>query len=119
MNLYNLHNNPESLDHYDVSSELVPDLFWQKYWYSLNELKKREQYIATSARYSYLYAEKILKGPFKLGETAISENAQTSYLYAKHVLKGPFKAGEHAISENAHTSNRYAKVILEGPFKAG
>jgi hypothetical protein len=118
MNLYSLHDCPESLDDYAVAQETVPELIWKKYKNDPVELKKREQYFAKSAKYSYLYAE-VLQRPFGLGELAIVADAYWSYMYARDVFKGPFEASEAAIAKDAFCSYMYAKYILKGPFKAG
>jgi ketosteroid isomerase-like protein len=119
MNLYDLHSKPASLDHYDAADEQFPELFFNKYRHYPAELKKREQYIAKSAKYSYLYAAYVIRGPFKAGEAAISKDSEYSYDYAAFVLKGPFKLGEPEIAKNAEYSFAYARLVLKGPFKAG
>ena len=99
MNLYNLHSNPESLDHFEKVTANNPAIFWERYKKNKEELKKREKYIAKSAQYSYYYAKNILKGPFPLGEEAIAKDTVYANEYAKEVLKGPFPAGEEAIAK--------------------
>ena len=119
MNLYNLHSDPESLDHFEKVTANNPAIFWEKYENKPEELKKREKYIAKSAQYSYYYARDILKGPFPLGEEAIAKNSNSAYEYAKDVLKGPFPAAEAAIAKDAVSAYSYAKDVLKGPFPAG
>ena len=74
MNLYNLHSEPESLDHFEKVTETNPDFFWEKYKNKPEELKKREKYIAKSTKYAYMYAQSILKGPFPAGEEAMGKD---------------------------------------------
>jgi hypothetical protein len=74
MNLYDLHNEPASLDHHTEAYDQLPDIFWGKYKDKPAELKKREQYIAKSTEYSYLYTIQVLKGPFKAGEAVIAKS---------------------------------------------
>ena len=45
--------------------------------------KKLEPIIAKSAKYSYWYARAVLKGPFKLGESAIAKHIEFSYFMLK------------------------------------
>ena len=99
MNLYKLHSNPESLDHFEKVTDNNPAIFWDKYKNKPEELKKREKYIAKSLEYAYRYAKDILKGPFPLGEEAIAKDAKNVYYYAKEVLRGPFPLGEATISK--------------------
>jgi hypothetical protein len=110
MNLYNLHSEPEYLDLYSEAHDRIPNLFWEKYKDAPAELKKREQYIAKNAKYSYMYAVYILKGPFKAGEAAITTSAHYSYIYAKEVLNGPFKAGEASIASSEYKLD-YEKLV--------
>lgn len=119
MNLYNLHINQESLLFFVEASEVIPTLFWAKYKNNPEELKKRERYIAAAAEYSYLYARKVLKKTFPLGEDAISKDAHFAYHYAKDILRGPFPAGEEAISKDAYFALKYATDIVKGAFPAG
>ena len=119
MNLYKLYSTPESLNFYETVSDNNPDIFWEKYKDSKEELKRREKYIAKSPKYSYYYAETVLKGPFPLGEEAIAKDVDHAYLYAKYILKGPFPKGEEAIAKDAYSSLYYAVDILKGPFPAG
>ena len=99
MNLYKLHSNPESLDHFEKVTETNPDFFWEKYKNKPEELKKREKYIAKSAIHAYLYAKDILKGPFSAGEEAIAKNAMYAKLYAKRVLKKDFYLNDKLIAK--------------------
>ena len=108
MNLYNLHADPQLLLYFEEAPEIVPDLFWDKYRYDKEELKKRERAISKYTVYSYYYARHVLKGPFPAGEVAISRDAEYSYLYAIYVLKGPFPAGEAVIAEDAYFAHWYA-----------
>ena len=111
MNIYNLHSEPESLDHFETVSDNNPEVFWKKYKNKPEELKKREKYIAKYPKHAYYYAEDILKGPFKLGEEAIAKDAHSSFLYARNILKGPFLAGEAAIAKKIYFAYEYAKTF--------
>ena len=116
MNLYNLHSDPESLDHFEKVTDNNPTIFWEKYENKQEELKKREKYIAKSAKYAYYYALDVLKGPFPTGEEAIAKNAGYAYDYAADVLKGPFPAGEAAIAKDHYYAIDYAKNVLKKDF---
>jgi hypothetical protein len=78
-----------------------------------------EELIATDSRYSYLYANYVLKGPFLLGEKTIATNYVYSYFYALDVLKRPFLLGEEAIAKDAIYSYYYAKDVLKKRFELG
>ena len=43
MNLYNLHSNPASLDHFEKVTETNPDFFWEKYKNKPEELKEKRK----------------------------------------------------------------------------
>ena len=107
MNLYNLHSNPESLDHFEKVTETNPAIFWGIYKKNKEELKKREKYIAKDTDYAFQYAKGVLKGPFPAGEEAIAKDAVSAYSYAKDVLKGPFPAAEAAIAKDAVSAYSY------------
>ena len=116
MNLYKLHSNPESLDHFEKVTANNPAIFWDKYKNKPEELKKREKYIAKSAFHAYLYARDVLKGPFPAGEEAIAKDAMFAYYYAREVLKGPFPAGEETIAKKTWYASQYAGAVLKKDF---
>ena len=116
MNLYDLHSDPESLDHFEKISDNNPDFFWEKYKNKPEELKKREKHIAKSPIHTYQYARDVLKGPFPLGEEAISKGTQFAYSYARDILQGPFPAGEEAIAKNSNFAFQYAGAVLKKDF---
>jgi hypothetical protein len=103
MNLYKFHKKPTELHRYQDADMYVLDVFWEKYYHidKSEELKKREKEIVKSAKYSYMYARKVLEKRFPLGEPAIAKNAEYSYYYAIGVLKGRFPLGESAIAKSA------------------
>jgi rRNA maturation protein Nop10 len=119
MNLYKLHANPETLDHYDVAHDKVPKLIWDKYENNREELRKREASIAKDPKYAYMYSYVVLNGPFPAGEETIAKDPYYAYRYALDVLKGPWPAGEAAIAKDPYTAYRYAENVLKGPFPAG
>ena len=57
MNLYNLHNHPESIHNHHKQDTHVPEYIWNKYHDNPNELKKRESAIATNIHVPNLYNE--------------------------------------------------------------
>ena len=116
MNIYKLHSEPESLDHFEKATETNPDVFWEKYKNKPEELKKREKYIAKSADFSFYYAVDILSAPFPAGEEAIAKSAGYAYDYAADALKGPFPAGEAAIAKDEYFASLYAKNVLKKDF---
>ena len=116
MNLYKLHSNPESLDHFEKVTANNPDFFWEKYINKPEELKKREKHIAKSPKHAYYYAQSILKGPFPLGEEAIAKDVVSAYYYAEHVLNGPFPAGEATIAKHVGYAYEYTAGVLKKDF---
>ena len=73
MNLYNLHEDPQSLPHFGEAHEYVPNLFWDKYRNKPEELRKREAAISKDPDYAHYYSRHVLKGPFPAGEETIAE----------------------------------------------
>jgi len=115
MNLYNYHNDPESLYGNENIDTIVPEFFYKLYKHDPQELKKREAGIAKSPEFSFKYARFILKGRFEKGEDAIATSPKFSFKYARNVLKrNRFKKGEPAIATDAEYSLDYAVEILDG-----
>ena len=119
MNLYKMHDEPESIHGHDKSDKEIPDIFWEKYKNNPAELKKREDAIAKSAKFAYYYVYYILKGRFPKGEPAIAKSAKFACYYAQGVLKGPFPLGESAIAKNADYACNYAHFVLKHRFPEG
>ena len=78
--------------------------------------KDLEPIIAKDAKYSYWYARAVLKGPFKLGESAIAKNIEFSYFYAKDVLESRFELGEPTIAKDSYYSKEYTRYVLKKDF---
>ena len=78
-----------------------------------------ETTIATSSKYSYLYALDVLENRFELGEPAIATESYHSYAYATEITKCRFELGEAAIATNAYHSYLYAKYVIKGRFLIG
>lgn len=118
MNIYDLHNKPESLHLHDHADKNVPAVFYDKYKSKPEELKKREDAIAKS-NFACSYALYILKGPFPKGESTISKDPVQAYFYAKHIIKGPWPKGELCMSRDSEMAARYAMDILKEPWPKG
>ena len=86
---------------------------------SENDIQKLEDIIKNNTKYSYDYADKILRGPFKKGEDSISKDTFISTNYAIDILEGPFPKGESAISEDHTTSYKYATEVIKGVWEKG
>lgn len=115
MNLYDLHDKPESLHKHKEADKEVPDHFWDKYSYqsgndgtAKKDLQYREDAIVKSGKHSYWYARDILKKPFPKGENSIAKDPESAYRYAMDVLKGPFKKGEKTILSKPYFASQYA-----------
>ena len=68
---------------------------------------------------SYLYAFKLIHGPFPAGEEAISLDEYHSYYYAKNVLHGRFQAGEEIVSQDIELLFLYILYAIQAPFPEG
>ena len=125
MNLYDLHPDPKNAPGYATRYDDIPELIWERYrgqaaavkWPS--ELRKREKALARSAKYAYLYAAHVLKGPFPAGEAVIAKDPEYAYYYAVNCLGGPFLAGEAAMASHSGYAYYYARWILNARFPAG
>lgn len=80
---------------------------------------KGEPAIAKHAGASVLYAANIIGGAFPMAEDSIIKNHRTSYEYARHALKKAFPKGENAISTDAESSYNYAVIVLGERFPEG
>ena len=114
MNLYNQHNQPETLHNYEEAHEKMPFFILQRYT-SRDEYRKREQAFTHEAEYAYKYAKAVKRGKFPEGEEAIASSIRYSKLYAKHVLKDSFPEGDQNMIDNM-TSNDVNDVLLHLMF---
>lgn len=80
---------------------------------------KGEPAIAKHAGASVLYAANIIGGAFPMAEDSIIKNHRTSYEYARHALKKAFPKGESAIATDAESSYNYAVIVLGERFPEG
>jgi len=80
---------------------------------------KAEEIIATSAKYSVMYARDVIGGRFELGEPAIAFQVDYTYLYARDVIGGRFELGEFTISKHAVYSFQYAMCVICRRFELG
>ena len=120
MNIYKFHSNPDQLKYHAEATERIPEFAWKKYENKTKELRKRESLWSTSAEYSYLYAQHVLRRKrFPAGEPAIATDAEYSYYYAREVLGRSFPHGEAAIAGDAWYSYSYAKYVLKDRFPLG
>lgn len=72
---------------------------------TLNQWELEE--LAKDAKYSYIYAEKVLKGRFPEGEASIAKDPDLAYAYAKHIIKGRFPEAEETFFKfNANWGSR-------------
>ena len=113
MNLYNYHNEPESLINYDEAHEKMPFFILKRYT-SRDDYREREQAFTHEAEYAYKYAKAVKRGRFPEGEDAISKSIRYSKLYAK-VINDSFPEGEQNMIDNM-TTNDVNDVLLHLQF---
>ena len=143
MNLYKLHNDPDSL--YGDRIKILAKEYWENAPYLDSGETYRdfddnlrhayvfakqlinagfqgdshlEDLISTSAELSTKYAINALHGRFELGEDAIATDAIASNHYVRNIIKGRWKKGEDALASRKQTAYEYAKFINE-PFPKG
>ena len=109
MNLFELHSNPASLETWKDRFK-IPEYCYE-YCVVHGECMELEPVIATSARYSYLYAKNVIGGRFEKGEDAIATDAYYSYLYALHIIDGRFEKGEKAIASVKLYKGLYTELL--------
>lgn len=97
MNLYNLHNNSKTLYKYDEAIIKIPEIFMQLYRMDEDKLKELEDAIATSPKYSFMYANDYLEGRFRKGESAILTSPQLSFYYTRNFIKDRWLEAEDVI----------------------
>jgi len=87
-------------------------------YYKARKLGKRipelEGIISKDAKYSFHYAQDVIRGRWELGEAAISQDADYSFRYAFDVIKGRWELAEPAISKKAFYSYWYARYVIKG-----
>ena len=116
MNLYKLHTKPEQL--YGYKNRLAhPTIAWDAFEQDridgVVDTRKYLPGILKGARESYNFAEEIMKGPFKEGESIIATDPQYAHNYAAYILYDRFPEGEPAIMKDPHYAAWYASDILK------
>lgn len=124
MDLYSYHMEPNGLKYYNAGvDDSIPVLAWAKYA-KIGKLPEHKELFAKDAEYAYEYA-KAFDNRFKEGEDAIATSAKYSYYYANDILNwmhAPltrFTKGEVAIAKDPYYSYYYARQVLKGPFPEG
>ena len=85
----------------------------------LHPSKETIDLISQNADHAFLYADRVIEGPFPAGEAVIAMDLIHAYDYAIDVLNGPFPAGEAVIAKHSRYAYNYAIDVLDGPFPAG
>lgn len=88
-------------------------IYDEVYSYCLNngECKELEQFIATSAKYSFRYAKRVIMDRFEYGEESIATKAWYAYFYAKGVIGGRFEFAEGVIASNKEINLMYQNFL--------
>lgn len=108
MNLYNFHEAPDKLDHFNKKHDIVPALAIE---HGLETGDWNEKVIAKDSQTSYQYAYYKIAGKFKLGEPAIARDAEYSFIYARDILKSRFILGEKQIAKDRICARKYNKLF--------
>jgi len=127
MNLYDLHSNPRELyKHVDAMTKMpgvVYEVLWSQYKnLSLAQRNEMERVIAKSAKYSYLYANRVKNERFPAGEAAIAKDPWYALRYARYLsqnLEEEFPEGEAAIAKDPWCAVDYAISVIYGRFHEG
>jgi hypothetical protein len=69
---------------------LTPKDAYKKCKNENRKILELEYIIAKEASYAYLYAFRVIRNRFYIGEKKISEDAEISYFYARDVVKNVF-----------------------------
>lgn len=80
--------------------------------------KKAEPTLAKDIYFSFYYAKNILKKRFKLAENLIATDAEFAYDYATNIIKKRWQKGEESICKNASFSYKYSQ-FLKSRFRKG
>lgn len=88
----------QSYIHAREKNDIVPDL---------------EGLISNNGEASYLYALRILRGPFELGEEAISKSPEWAVRYARFIIKKRFPRAERQISRHPELCYSYYKHVIK------
>jgi hypothetical protein len=136
MNLYILHNKPETLKNYDVCTQYILNMIDHKTIYQRNseefhrniDENKFVRFILHSPILAYQLADTLYyynnnKHMFErykhVLETSIARDGLASCFYSQNILKKAFPKGEPAILEDATNCYRYAIYSLGARFIAG
>jgi hypothetical protein len=96
---------------------MTPEEAFSKCLIKEKRILELENIISIDPYYSYLYANHIIKGYWKIGEDTISSNSKWSYFYALNIIKGPWELGEKSLLKNCLWSFEYAQNVIKGPFQ--
>lgn len=75
-----------------------------------------EQLLASDPYWAYWYANSVIMSRFLLGEHTISKDAYWSFMYSRDVVKGRFTMGEQALASDLTWAYKYARYVLHGRF---
>jgi len=92
---------------------MTPEQVYEKAYNLEKRIPELEAIISKNARYSFYYAQHVIKDRFILAEPVISKDVEFSYYYAYYIIKGRWELGEPAISSFGF-SYFYARDVIKG-----
>ena len=114
INLYQLAADTTKLKgSYELASERVPKLAWEKYCPYPEELKKREHLWIQDAEIAYEYAFMYSKR-WPEAEPVIMKDPQWACKYARNVIRGRWPEAEPYIMKSPEDANLYAQYVIGG-----
>ncbi len=114
LNIYEYHNNPQSLLGYKDRIKLIPDLALEhalkrKY----NRSPELEPAILKDLQAIIDYSTYIIKGRWKEAEPIIIKDPFSAWLYSNNIIKGRWPEAENTIKKHPQAAWLYSQVILK------
>lgn len=113
INLYDYHNQPDTLSAYKDRTKLIPELAFE---YAFNTDKRwpaGEPAIMKSPQFACEYANCVIGDRWPEAEPYIMKDPHYAYAYACYVIKDRWPEAEPDIIKNPIVAYRYAKYILK------
>ena len=104
MNLYQLHNNPQSLYGYKEAPYRIPSIAYElaakKYRRPEQRDPKLESVIAQDPEWAFWYAYRVIKDRWPESEPVIAQDPGWAYWYARNIIKDRWPEAESVIAQN-------------------
>jgi hypothetical protein len=106
MNLYKLHSDPKSLNHYNEAQQSMPEVFvhddtYRKDFIVRDFTQKQIRAISKDPKWACLYAKTVLKRRWPEAEPYIMKDPGYAFIYAKDMIEDRWPEAEPYIMKDA------------------